>query len=196
MVHVDVMDGHFAPNITVGQPVIAGLRRATDLVLDVHLRIERPERYAAEFVEAGADWVSVHAEATPHLHRVLDVIRKRGAKAGAALNPATPVESLADVMEELDFLTILIADRGIHEQPSVARGIKKVIRASRARDERRLDFSLQVEGEMRYGNLDEWVRAGADILVVGSAIFSNHDPKARLTEMIRQASAVGQISKV
>lgn len=196
MAHIDVMDGHLVPEITVGQPVVASLRRATDLVLDVHLLIERPERFAAEFVEAGADRVSVHPEATPDLGRALSIIRKRGAKAGVALNPATPVESVADILEEIDFLTILAADPGNGEETFVPRAMAKVSNALRARENRRLDFSIQVEGGVDFQNFEEFVRAGADILVVGSAIFSNDNPKARLAEMIRLASGVRQTSKV
>jgi ribulose-phosphate 3-epimerase len=195
MVHLDVMDGHFVPDIAMGQPVIRSLRRATDLELDVHLLIERPERFVAEFIEAGADRVSVHPEATPHLHRVLDLIRRRGVKAGAALNPATPVESLTEVLGELDFLTILAADPGAEEEVFIPRTFEKVRAAWQEREARRLDFALQVEGGVSAANLEELVRAGADILVVGSAIFDNDDPKARLVEMIRLGASVQPISK-
>jgi ribulose-phosphate 3-epimerase len=112
MVHVDVMDGHFVPDISVGQPVVRSLRKATDLVLDVHLLIERPERYVSEFVEIGADRIAIHAEATTNLHKVLNVIRAGGAKAGLALNPSTAVESVSDSLEEIDYLLILSADLG------------------------------------------------------------------------------------
>ncbi len=196
IVHVDVMDGHFTPDITVGQPVIASLRKATDLVLDLHLLIERPERFVAEFVDAGAERVSVHPEATAHLHRVLDLIRRRGAKAGAALNPATPLESLTEVLGEIDFLTILTADPGIQECAFIPAALHKVRAASREREDRRLDFALQAEGSVSFENLEELVRAGADILVAGSAIFHNRDPKARLVEMMRLAAGAKQISKV
>ncbi len=196
MVHVDVMDGHFGPDITVGQPVIASLRRATDLTLDVHLLIERPERYVAQFVEAGADRLSVHAEATPQLHRVLDLIRTRGTKAGVALNPATPVESVVDVLGELDFLTILSADPGLKERFFIPHSVSKVRAAARARAEGHRHFALQVEGAVSFDNLEELVRAGADILVAGSVIFNNHDPRARLMEMIRLASAMRETSTV
>ncbi len=189
MVHVDVMDGHFVPDITVGQPVIASLRKATDLVLDVHLLIERPERYVAQFVEAGADQLSVHSEATPHLHSVLTLIRARGAKGGVAVNPATPVDSITEVLEELDFLTILTADPGLKEQAYIPSSVAKVRSASRARADRRMDFAIQVEGGVGLTNLEQLVRAGADILVAGSSIFSNDDPGARLAEMIRLAGA-------
>jgi ribulose-phosphate 3-epimerase len=197
MVHVDVMDGHFVPDITVGQPVIASLRKATDLVLDVHLQVELPERYAAEFVDLGADRVCVPAEATPQLHRALHLIRSRGAKVGVAVNPATPVEFLADVLGELDYLTILTADPGGGKETFLPQTVAKVHRASRVRTERRLDFALQAEGGIDAGNYEELVRAGADILVMGSDIFHGKgDPRARLAEMVRLAAEVRQTSKV
>lgn len=195
MVHVEVMDGHFAPDITVGQPVIESLRKATDLVLDVHLLVERPERYAAEFIDVGADRLSVHAEAAAQAGRLLDLIRSRGAKAGLALNPATPLESLAEVLGELDFLTILAADPGTGKQTLVRRSVEKVRAASRAREERRLKFDLQVEGAVDFNNCEELVRAGADILVAGFAIFHNGAPKTNLAEMIRLAAGARHISK-
>ncbi len=196
MVHVDVMDGHFAPDITVGQPLIACLRKATDLVLDVHLLVERPERYVAQFVDAGAERLSVHSEATPHLHRVLDLILARGARAGVALNPATPVESVAEVLGELDFLTILTADPGIKEQAFIPRSVEKICAAWCARADRCLKFALQVEGAVSFGNCEQLIQAGADILVAGSAIFHSETPKARLAEMIRLAFSARQTSKV
>ena len=196
MVHVDVMDGHFVPDISVGQPVIESLRKATDLTLDVHLLIERPERYAAAFVDAGADRVAVHAEATPQLHRALDLIRRRGAKAGVALNPGTPIESVAEVRGEIDFLNVLTADPGLTEPSFVPTSIGKVRTAARAREEGRLNFAIQVEGGIGFDPVEELVQAGADILVAGFAIFHNDDPRGRLTELIRQASALRQVSRV
>ncbi len=196
MVHVDVMDGHFVADITVGQPVIASLRKATELVLEVHLLVERPERYAAEFVEAGADRLAVHPEATPHLHRVLELIRAHGAKAGAALDPATPLDAVSEVLADLDFLTILTAECGLEEQGFIPGMVSKVRAAAQARANRRLDFALQVEGGVSKENVEELVRAGADILVAGSAIFNRHDPKARLAEMIRLASGAPLTSRV
>jgi ribulose-phosphate 3-epimerase len=192
MIHVEVMDGHFVPDITVGQPVIASLRKATDLVLDVHLLIERPERYAAEFVELGADRLCVHAEATPHLRRVLDLIHARGAKAGAALNPATPLEGITDILGDLDFLTILTADGGLQEQRFIPGMVSKLRAAAQVRAARRLDFAIQVEGGVSLENAEILVCAGADILVAGSAIFSNVDPKARLGELMRLTAGAPQ----
>ena len=196
LVHVDVMDGHFVPDITVGQPVVASLRKATDLVLDVHLLIERPERYVADFVEAGADRLSVHIEATPHLHRALDLIRGRGAKAGVALNPATPIESLAEVWGEIDFVNVLTADPALDEAAFIPASVAKVRAASQAREEHRLGFVLQVEGGVTAANLEELARAGADILVVGSAIFKSVDPQTQLSTMMRKAAGMGLTSKV
>ena len=196
MVHVEVMDGHFVPDISVGQPVIRSLRRATDLVLDVHLLIERPERFVAEFVEAGADRLAVHAEATPHLHRVLEQIRAQGAKAGVAVNPGTPLESLADVLGQVDFLSVLTADPGLQEQEFIPRSVGKVRAAARAREEGRRDYLIQVEGGIGGNAVEEIIQAGADILVAGSAIFHNVDPKRRLAELIRLASTARQTSRV
>jgi ribulose-phosphate 3-epimerase len=176
MVHVEVMDGHFVPDISVGQPVIRSLRKATDLVLDVHLLIERPERYVQEFVEAGADRLSVHAEATPHLHRVLEQIRRQGAKGGVALNPGTPLESLSDILGEVDFLSVLTADPGLQERGFIPRSLEKIRAAARAREVRRLDFLIQAEGGIGANAVEELIQAGADILVAGSAIFLTDDP--------------------
>jgi ribulose-phosphate 3-epimerase len=189
MVHVDVMDGHFAPDITVGQPVLKSLRKATDLVLEVHLLVERPERYAAEFIDLGADRVAVHAEATPQLHRAVEEVRARGAKVGAALNPATPLEAIGGVLDSLDFVTLLTADAGLEERPFVASSVARLRAAADLRASRRLDFALEVEGGVGLENLEELVRAGADILVAGSSIFKKSgDPRARLEEMVRRAA--------
>jgi len=196
MVHLDVVDGHFAPGITAGQPVLKSIRRATDLVLDVHLLIERPERYVAEFVAAGADRVSVHPEATTNLHRTLEIIHAHGAKAGVALNPFTPVDSVADAMGQLDFLSILSADAGPKEQAFIAGTFDKVRVAARARDERLLKFAIQVEGGITFDRLESLIRAGADILVAGSAIFQDEKPKVQLADWIRLASASPQSTRV
>lgn len=196
MVHVDVGDGHFASDLTVGQPVIRSLRNSTDLALDVHLLIERPERYAAEFVDAGADRVSVHVESTANLHPVLEAIRVRGARAGVALNPSTPVAALEEVLGEVDFVTVLTADPGLKEQPFIPGSLDKIRRAVRAREERQLKFAVVVEGGVSLERVEEMVGAGADILVAGSAIFHYDNPKARLADLIRLAATARQTSKV
>jgi ribulose-phosphate 3-epimerase len=196
MLHLEVMDGHFVEEISVGQPVVRSLRKATDLVLDLHLLIERPERYIADFIEAGADRVSVQVEATTRLHRVLDQIREQGAKAGVALNPATPVETIADVVGRFDFLSILSSDPGLSERTFIPGSVEKVRTAGLLRDERRADFAIQVEGGIHLEHVEQLTRAGADILVAGSAIFYNDDPRARLNEMLRLVSASQRMSKV
>ena len=196
LVHVDVMDGHFVPDITVGQPVIASLRRATGLTLDVHLLIERPERFVREFAKAGAGRLCVHPESTSQLRRVLGLIRECGAEAGVALNPGTTVESVSDVLGEIDFLTILSADLGVGEQTFIPHSISKLHTAARLKARQSRPFALQVEGGITMENLYELARAGADILVVGSAIFNSQDPSARLSEIIQLASVTRQASAV
>lgn len=196
MVHLDVVDGHFAPGITAGQPVLKSIRRATDLVLDVHLLVERPERFVAEFVAAGADRVSVHPEATTNLHRTLEMIRAYGAKAGVAVNPFTPVDAVASALGQLDFLSILSADVGPKEQAFIAGTFDKIRAAARTRGERLLKFAIQVEGGITFDRVESLIRAGADILVAGSAIFQKENPKVQLAEWIRLASASPESTRV
>ena len=195
MVHLEVMDGHFVEEISVGQPVVRSLRKATDLILDLHLLIEGPERYIADFIEAGADRISVHWEATTRLHQVLEQIRNRGVKAGVALCPATPVETTVDLVGDFDYLVVLSADPGLSEQPFLPGAVEKVRAAASLRKERRADFAIQVEGGIRSEHLEQLARAGADILVAGSAIFHNDDPKARWSEMLRLLSASPRLSR-
>jgi len=188
IVHVDVMDGHFVEDISVGQPVVRNLREATDLTLDLHLLIERPERFIGEFLAAGADRLAVHIEATTRLHQVLDVIRKQGVQAGVALNPSTPVDSIVDLVGEFDYLSILSSDPGLSERSFIPGSLEKVRAAATLRDQRRADFAIQVEGGIRVEHMEALLQAGADILVAGSAIFNTEDPKARLGEMLRLIS--------
>ena len=196
IVHVDVMDGHFVEDISVGQPVVRNLRKATDLTLDLHLLIERPERFVGEFLAAGADRLAVHIEATTRLHQVLDVIRKQGVQAGVALNPSTPVDSIVDLVGEFDYLSILSSDPGLGEGTFIPRSAEKVRAAAALRDERRADFVIQVEGGIRVEHMERLVQAGADILVAGSAIFNSEDPKARLGEILRLVSGLPRTIKV
>jgi ribulose-phosphate 3-epimerase len=184
MVHVDVMDGHFVPDVTVGQPVIKSLRKATDLILDLHLLVERPERYLREFIEAGADRVAIHAEATPNLRRALGEIREGGALAGLALNPATTVESVGDVLGEIDYLLILASDLGFVNSSFLPGTMDKVETANALRQKRQLDFTIQVEGSLAEEHIDALERAGADILVAGSDIFQKGSPN-RWLELMR-----------
>jgi len=193
MVHVDVCDGHFAPGITAGQPVVKAIRRETDLDLDVHLLVEKPERYAAEFVKAGADRVAIHPEATTNLHRVLEIIRASGAKAGAALNPSTPLEAVSELVRQVDFLTVLTADPNLGTEDFIPSSVEKIRAAARLRDERRSNFAIQVEGGVTLDRVEELIRAGADILVARSAIFDNENPKVRLAEWVRLAAGATEV---
>lgn len=193
VVHVDVMDGRFVPNITIGLPVVEGLRKATALPLDCHLMIVEPLRYAADFVKAGADWVSVHQEADPHLHRTLDAIRKAGGKAGVVLNPGTPVETLVDLVGDFDFVLLMSVNPGFGGQSFIPRVLDKVRRLDALRTERGTPFLIQVDGGVGLKNAAGLIRAGADCLVAGNAVFKAPDPKhavaALLGEMAKGRTA-------
>ena len=183
VIHVDVMDGRFVPNITIGMPVVAAMRKVTHLPLDCHLMIVEPSRYALEFVEAGASWVSVHQEADPHLHRTLDSIRKAGAKAGVALNPGTPVETLVDLFGCFDFVLLMSVNPGFGGQRFIPRILDKARRLDALRTERQSPFLIQVDGGVSLKNAAELVLAGADCLVAGNAVFKAQDPVAAIQDL-------------
>ncbi len=189
VVHVDVMDGHFVPNLTIGLPVVEALRRETKLPLDCHLMITEPLRYAPAFVAAGANWVSVHQEADPHLHRTLRAIRDAGAQAGVVLNPATPVETLVDLVGDFDFVLLMSVNPGFGGQSFIPRALDKVRRLNALRTERGVPFFIQVDGGVGLGNAADLVAAGADVLVAGNAVFKAPDPLAAIqalhTEMAK-----------
>jgi len=189
LVHVDVMDGHFVPEISVGPPVVASLRRATELPIEVHLLIERPERFVGDFARAGADRICVHYEATNQLLGTLNDIRGKKAKAGVAILASTNLDAVGEILGEIDFLTILCGPPAAsHHRAEVdPRAVEKIREAVKARAGRRLDFAIEAEGGISAKNLEQVAAAGADILVAGSDIFSSADPRARLTEMVRAA---------
>ncbi len=186
VVHVDVMDGRFVPNITIGLPVVESLRKATTLPLDCHLMIVEPLRYAAEFVKAGADWVSIHQEADPHVHRTLAAIRQAGGKAGVVLNPGTPVETLVDLVGDFDFVLLMSVNPGFGGQSFIPRVLDKVKRLDTLRTERGLPFFIQVDGGVSLKNAGDLIRAGADCLVAGNAIFKAEDPKAAAAGLLQE----------
>src|SRR3990172_2019786 len=186
-IHVDVMDGHFVPNITIGPPVVSSLRSATDLLLDVHLMIEDPARYIADFVRGGADMVSVHQEAVVHLDRTLRLIRSSGAEAGVALNPATPVETLSAVLEMVDFVLVMSVNPGFGGQSFLPYTLNKVRQLERLRQERGLDYHIEVDGGLKPDNITEVARAGADWMVAGSSVFHSQDPRQAVEQMRRLA---------
>lgn len=177
LVHVDVMDGHFVPNLTIGPPVIKALKRATRLPLDVHLMIERPEDSLPRYLEAGADWVSVHVEATSHLQRCLDAIRKAGARAGAALNPSTPTGALADAWTDLDFVLVMSVNPGWGGQAFLPHSIEKIRRVAQdaLAARRGSAVTIEVDGGVDADNAADLAAAGAEVLVAGTAIFGKRD---------------------
>jgi ribulose-phosphate 3-epimerase len=190
LVHVDVMDGHFVPNLTIGPPVVAALRRATKLPLDVHLMIERPEATLSQYLEAGADWVSVHVEATRHLQRCLDQIRKAGARAGAVINPATPAEALDASWPDLDYAVVMSVNPGWGGQPFLPSSLGKVRRLKDRALEAGVRVPIEVDGGVGTGNAAALAGAGAEILVAGSAIYGDTDPRAAIGRL-RQAAQEG-----
>ena len=172
--HIDVMDGHFVPNISLGVPVMRGLKALcdeTDTPLDVHLMIEEPERYVDAFAEAGADVITVHQEATPHLHRVVQQIREAGAKAGVALNPATPIYLLEDVLPYIDLILVMSVNPGFAGQDFIPTSVRKVDRAKRLVETLGAGALVEVDGGVSPANARDLVDAGADVLVAASAIF-------------------------
>ena len=186
VVHVDVMDGRFVPNITIGLPVVEGRRKATALPLDCHLMIVEPLRYAVEFVKAGADWVSIHQEADAHLHRTLAAIRQAGGKAGVVLNPGTPVETLVDLVDDFDFVLLMSVNPGFGGQSFIPRVLDKVKRLDALRAERGVPFFIQVDGGVGMKNAGDLIRAGADCLVAGNAIFKAQDPKQAVAGLLKE----------
>jgi ribulose-phosphate 3-epimerase len=178
ILHVDVMDGHFVPNLTVGLPVVKSLAKATDLPIDAHLMISEPGRYAQQFVEAGARMVSVHVEADAHLHRTLASIKAAGAQAGVVLNPATPVESLVEALPFADYVLVMSVNPGFGGQKFIANAIDKLRRLKRMIGERELATRLEIDGGIDLENIASVVAAGAEIIVAGSAIFGAVDPEA------------------
>ena len=184
VVHVDVMDGRFVPNITIGLPVVESLRKATSLPLDCHLMIVEPLRYAANFVKAGADWVSIHQEADPHLHRTLASIRLAGAKAGVVLNPGTPVETLVDLVGDFDFVLLMSVNPGFGGQSFIPRVFDKIRRLDALRTDRGVPFLIEVDGGVGMKNARELIRAGADCLVAGNAVFKAEDPTVAVAGLL------------
>ena len=183
VLHVDVMDGHFVPNISIGIPVVESLRKATRLPLDVHLMIENPEEYIEEFVRAGANRVLVHEESTVHLDRALAMIREQGAEAGAVINPATPVVMLSEVLDKVDTVLVMSVNPGFGGQKFIPYVIEKVRKLDSMRRAKKLALPIEIDGGVHLENLADVVRAGCDWIVTGSAVFHSPDPEATVREM-------------
>jgi ribulose-phosphate 3-epimerase len=193
MLHLDVMDGHFVPNMTIGPPVVESIRRVTRLRLDVHLMIEKPERHIESFIAAGADQISVHQETCPHLDRTLRFIKSLGAAAGVVLNPATSLSTLDYVLPLADFVLLMTVNPGFGGQEFIPYCLRKIRDLADRRSRLGLTFPIEIDGGVNGNNLAELVRAGADWIVTGSSVFRSADPAATVAEMMRlagQATAV------
>lgn len=188
MLHVDVMDGHFVPNLTLGPPVVQSIRKVTRLTLDVHLMITDPDKYAPIFIEAGADQVSVHQEACHHLHGTLRTIQSLGARAGVVLNPATPIFTLEDVLEVADFVLLMSVNPGFGGQEFIPHSLEKARRLDKRRQELGLELPIEIDGGITMDNLPDVVRAGCDWIVTGSSVFHTPDPGQTVVDMRRVAA--------
>ena len=189
LIHVDVMDGHFVPNITIGPPVVRAIKRVATRPLDVHLMIEEPDRYIDDFVAAGASMISVHVEAVPHLHRTLTYIRKLGARAGAVLNPSTPATAIEDVVAELDFVLVMSVNPGFGGQAFIPHSLEKLRRVRAVLASGGSSAPIEIDGGIDTTNVAAVVEAGARILVAGQAIFGSGDPE-QATRALREAAGV------
>lgn len=187
MVHVDVMDGRFVPNISLGPAVVEACRRATRLPVDVHLMIESAERYLDAFADAGASSISVHVEALPHLQRAASHLRKRGVRPGVVLNPSTPIGALEEILPEVDFVLVMSVNPGFAGQTFLPASLDKIRRLRQAIRSRGLNVSIQVDGGVHAGNLRSVVEAGAEILVVGAAAFAGGDPERSVRALVEAA---------
>jgi ribulose-phosphate 3-epimerase len=186
MLHIDIMDGHFVPNITIGPFVVEAIRKLTQIPLDVHLMIEEPDRYIADFIKAGADYLTVHAEASVHLHRTVHWIKDSGVKAGVSLNPATPVWSLDHILPDLDLVLLMSVNPGFGGQGFITQVLDKIRMVKCMLSERGLPVLIEVDGGVKYENAREVADAGADILVMGSAFFNSENYR-ELTMRLREA---------
>jgi ribulose-phosphate 3-epimerase len=182
-IHVDVMDGHFVPNITMGPLVVEAVRKSTELTIDVHLMIESPDRYIVEFAKAGADYIAVHQEACTHLHRSVQLIRENGAKTGVALNPATPVESLRWILDDLDFVLIMSVNPGFGGQKFIPSALQKATQLKKMIHERGLKTLVQIDGGVNSGTIGRIAESGVDVFVAGSAIFGSEDYNQTISEL-------------
>jgi ribulose-phosphate 3-epimerase len=188
VVHVDVMDGHFVPNITIGPVVVKSLRQATELPLDCHLMIENPDQYIPDFAAAGADWISVHQEACVHLNRTLQHIRDHHALAGVVINPSTPVETLTEVLDMVDYVLVMSVNPGFGGQKFLPGAVHKIRRLAELRSQRGLNYRIEVDGGIALDTVAEVVRAGAEILVAGNAVFGKGDPKENAEKLLKAAT--------
>jgi ribulose-phosphate 3-epimerase len=195
LIHVDIMDGHFVPNLTIGPPVVKSLRKITKLPLDCHLMIENPDEFIPVFAEAGIDWMSVHQEACRHLNRTLHLIKSHDCLAGVVINPATPVETLSEVLDIVDYVLVMSVNPGFGAQKFIPSTLHKMRQLSEIRLRRGLHFRIEVDGGVGLDTVTDVVRAGAEILVAGNAVFGNGDPKKN-AEVLLKAATEAALQKV
>lgn len=188
VLHVDVMDGHFVPNITIGPPVVASLRKVTNLPLDCHLMIENPDQYIPAFVDAGADWISVHQEACVHLNRTLDLIQSHGARAGVVINPATPVQMLEEVLNMVHHVLVMSVNPGFGGQKFIPSSLDKVRKLAQMRTARNANFRIEIDGGISPDTITDAVRAGVEILVAGNAVFGKGNPRENTQRLLKLAT--------
>jgi len=188
VVHVDVMDGHFVPNITIGPPVVKSLRKSTKLPLDCHLMIENPDQFILEFADAGSDWISVHQEACIHLNRTLNLIRSHNLLAGVVINPATPVDALSEVLDIVDYVLVMSVNPGFGGQKFIPGVVQKIRRLAEIRANRGLNYRIEVDGGIALDTVGDVVRAGAELLVAGNAVFGHGDPKTNAQRLLKAAT--------
>jgi ribulose-phosphate 3-epimerase len=193
VVHVDIMDGHFVPNLTIGPPVVKALRRVTKLPLDCHLMIENPDEFIPAFAEAGADWISVHQEACRHLNRTLHLIKSSNCLAGAVINPATPVEMLAEVLDLVDYVLVMSVNPGFGGQKFIPGTLHKMRRLAEIRSQHGLNYRIEVDGGIALETVAEVVRAGGEILVAGNAVFGNGDPTKNAEALLKAATEAAML---
>ena len=187
LVHVDVMDGHFVPNITVGPPVVKAVRKATRLPIDVHLMIENADRYVDAFADAGASWISLHVEALPHLERTVSRLRERGVQPGVALNPATPLGSLEEILPELGYVLVMSVNPGFSGQRFIPSSLDKIRRLRAQLQARGLTTTIEVDGGVDASNIRSLAEAGAEVFVAGHAVYGGGDPEAAARRLIEAA---------
>jgi ribulose-phosphate 3-epimerase len=187
VIHVDVMDGHFVPNLTIGPPVVKSLRKATRLPLDCHLMIENPDQFIGDFAEAGADWISVHQEVCRHLNRTLHLIKSHDCRAGVVINPATPVETLSEVFDIVDYILVMSVNPGFGAQKFIPETLGKVRKLADIRSHRGYSYRIEIDGGIALDTVTEVVQAGAEILVAGNAVFGKGDAKKNASALLEAA---------
>jgi ribulose-phosphate 3-epimerase len=192
LIHIDIMDGHFVPNLTFGPQLVASIRKKTSLPLDVHLMVENPRSFIPLFAEAGADWISIHLEASVHLHKDITMIKEYGKKAGLALNPATPLHLMNEILSEVEFILLMTVNPGWGGQGFIESCHSKISKLKSWINGQNLKIPIEIDGGVKLSNMEDLIKDGADILVVGSAVYGEKDPKETIVKMKELAQKAGK----